>query len=159
MNAVPGNRVNEPIKREDMKMDARVMTVNQVARAASVEPHVVRYYSRIGLLKPKRHPENSYKLFSEVDLKYLRFIRKAQELGYTLSEIGEILQHAVDGESPCPTVREILQRRIEDNRKRVAELLRLQNRMEEALAQWKDRPDGVPDGHTICVLIESMDSA
>ena len=69
------------------------------------------------------------------------------------------MQHAVEGESPCPTVSEILQRRIEDNRKRIEELLRLQNRMEEALAQWNDMPDGVPDGHTICVLIESMDSA
>ncbi len=140
-------------------MDARVMTVNQVAKAARVEPHVVRYYSRIGLLKPKRHPENSYKLLGETDLKYLRFIRKAQELGYTLSEIGEILQHTADGESPCPKVREILQRRIEDNRRKVDELLRLQERMEQALAQSNDMPNGVPDGHTICVLIESMDSA
>lgn len=140
-------------------MDARVMTVNQVATAASVQPHVVRYYSRIGLLKPKRHPENSYKLFSEADLKYLRFIRKAQELGYTLSEIGEILQHAVDDESPCQTVRAILRQRIDDNRKKVEELLRLQNRMEEALAQWNDMPDGVPDGHTICALIDSTDGA
>ena len=139
-------------------MDARVMTVNQVAKAARVETHVVRYYSRIGLLKPKRHPENSYKLFGETDLKYLRFIRKAQELGYTLSEIREILQHTADGESPCPTVRETLQRRIEDNRRKVDELLQLQQRMEQALVQWDDMPDGVPDGHTICVLIESMDS-
>jgi MerR family Zn(II)-responsive transcriptional regulator of zntA len=138
-------------------MDARVMTVTQVAAAASVEPHVVRYYSRIGLLKPKRHPENSYKLFSEADVKHLRFIRKAQQLGYTLSEIAEILRHAVDGESPCPTVREILQRRIEENRRRVEELLRLQQRMEQALEQWKDMPDAMPDGHTICALIESVD--
>ena len=138
-------------------MDSRVMTVNQVATAASVEPHVVRYYSRIGLLKPKRHPENSYKLFTEADLKHLRFIRKAQELGYTLTEIREILQHATEGESPCPTVREMLRRRIDDNRKRVEELLQLQNRMEEALAQWNDMPDGVPDGRTVCSLIEAMD--
>ena len=138
-------------------MDARVMTVTQLAAAASVEPHVVRYYSRIGLLKPKRHRENSYKLFSEADVKHLHFIRKAQQLGYTLSEIAEILHHAADGESPCPTVREILQRRIEENRRKVEELLRLQRRMEQALEHWKDMPDGMPDGHTVCALIESVD--
>ena len=136
---------------------APVMTVNEVARRADVPPHVVRYYSRIGLLKPARHPENGYKLFKQEDVKHLRFIRKAQGLGYTLSEIDEILHHAHHGESPCPVVREILQRHIEENRRKVEALLRLQRRMEEALEQWKAMPDGVPDGHTVCVLIESME--
>jgi hypothetical protein len=57
-------------------------------------------------------------------------------------------------------VTEILQRRIEENRRKVDGLLRLQQRMEQALAHWKDMPDGMPDGHTICTvctLIESVD--
>ena len=137
--------------------DKLYFRIGEVAEIVGVEPHVVRYYSRIGLLKPKRHPENSYKLFSENDVKHLRFIRKAQQLGYTLSEIAEILGHATDGESPCPTVRLILQRRIEENRRKVEELLHLQRRMEQALEQWKDMPDGIPDGHTVCALIESME--
>jgi DNA-binding transcriptional MerR regulator len=83
-------------------MDARVMTVTPAAAAGSVEPHVERYYSRIGLLKPMRHLENSYKLCSEADVKHLRFIRKTQQVGYSLCEIAEILHHAADAGSPCP---------------------------------------------------------
>ncbi len=139
-------------------MDARAMTVNELAKSAGVAPHVVRYYARIGLLKPTRNPENGYKLFSPTDAKHLRFIRKAQGLGYTLSEVEEILHHAHHGHSPCPVVRDILLRRIEENRRKVEELLHLQERMEEALAQWEEMPDGMPNGDTVCVLIESMEN-
>jgi len=131
------------------------MTVSELASTTNVTPHVVRYYTRIGLLKPTRDPRNDYQHFSETDIKHLRFIRKAQELGYTLSEIKEILYHANHGESPCPAVRSILERRIEETRRKVDELQQLQQRMEEALAEWCKMPDSVPDGHTICHLIES----
>jgi len=131
------------------------MTVSELARAANVTPHVVRHYTQIGLLMPTRDPENDYKRFSETELKRLRFIRKARELGYTLAEIGEILHHANHGKSPCPMVRLILERRIEETRRKVDELQQLQRRMEEALAEWCDMPDSVPDGHTVCHLIES----
>nr|VFJ53387.1 MAG: DNA-binding transcriptional regulator, MerR family [Candidatus Kentron sp. DK] len=131
------------------------MKVSELARAAGVTPHVVRHYAQVGLLKPTRDSENNYKQFSESDVKRLRFIRKAQELGYALSEIREILDHADHGESPCPMVRAILERRIDETRRKVDELQRLQRRMEEALTQWCDMPDSLPNGHTVCHLIES----
>lgn len=134
------------------------MTVSQLARRADVEAHVVRYYSREGLLIPQRDPLNGYMLFDESDVRRLHFIRLAKHLGYTLAEIEEILHDADEGESPCPKVRDILAHRIEETRLKVKELTALQRRMEEALALWETLPDGVPDGHTVCHLIESLDA-
>ena len=57
---------------------------------------------------------------------------------------------------PCPRVREILMTRIKENRSHLEELMALQSRMEQALEQWKKMPDGVPDGHSVCHLIESV---
>lgn len=131
-----------------------VATVNGLARAAAVPPHVVRYYTRIGLLRAQRNPDNGYKLFNGAHLHRLRFIRQAQELGYTLAEIRHILNDADKGESPCPLVRKILEQRLEENRRRVRELIELQHRIERALKAWKRMPDGTPDGHTVCHLIE-----
>lgn len=136
--------------------DRLEMTVSQLARQAGVEPHVVRYYSREGLLTPQRNPENGYMIFVASDVHRLQFIRLAKRLGYTLTEIEEILQDADRGESPCPKVRDILSQRIDETRRKVEELIALQVRMEKALKQWEQMPDGVPDGHTVCHLIESF---
>jgi MerR family transcriptional regulator, Zn(II)-responsive regulator of zntA len=132
------------------------MTVIELARKASVTPHVVRHYTRIGLLHPQRDKANGYKLFSRADLKRLLFIRRAKLLGYTLSDIRTILDEAQQGESPCPRVRNIIRKRIEKNRQLIDELEELQSRMKKALWLWEGLPDGIPDGDRVCHLIDSM---
>lgn len=109
------------------------MIVNQIAKAADVEPHVVRYYVRIGLLQPRRNPENGYQHFSESDLTRLRCIRELQAIGLTLNDISQLLD-----DSLCSTrqwddrLRHTLRRRMEENRKRLHQLSALQARMEHA---------------------------
>jgi len=133
-----------------------IYTVTELARRCNTTPHAVRYYTRMGLLRPQRHPNNGYRLYRGADVPWLKFVQQAKSLGYTLKEIREIMQDADDNKSPCPKVREILQKRIDENRQRLNELVALQCRMEQALEQWKDMPDGVPDGHSVCHLIESV---
>ncbi len=134
-----------------------MFTVNELAARAAAPPHVVRYYARIGLLKPRRNRENGYRLFSQQDAQRLLFIRLAKSLGFTLSEIGQITDHADHGESPCGDVRRIIQQRIRENRAKIDAMLNLQDRMESALELWESMPDGVPDGHHVCHLIESLE--
>src|SRR4030067_1126957 len=109
----------------------------------------------MGLLKPQRNPGNRYRLCTQADVRRVRFIRQAKSLGFTLDEIGQVLHDSTLGRSPCPRVREIIQRRIEENRARLQELNVLQRHMERAVEQWKTMPDGVPDGESVCHLIES----
>jgi len=132
------------------------MFVNEVAQRAQVPAHVVRYYTRIGLLKPSNRAENGYKVFIERDLKRLKFIRQAKALGFTLNEIGQILDKASHGKTSCPMVRITIEKRIEENRHKLAKLMVLQQQMEKALAQWNKMPDGMPDGETLCPLIEAI---
>lgn len=132
------------------------MTVVELARKSGVAPHVVRYYTRIGLLHPASNLQNSYRAYEQLDVARLRFIRQAQSLGFTLKEIAQIFEESRRRKSPCPTVREIIQRRIKENSDELNKLMRLQTRMEKALIQWRKMPDGVPDGETVCHLIESV---
>ncbi len=134
-----------------------MLTVTALARECGTTPHTIRYYSRMGLLREKRNPDNEYRLFDATEQNRLRFILRAKELGYTLKEIRAILDDAERGESPCPRVRRILQAHVERNRQRIVELTRLQARMEAALRDWDSMPDGLPDGHSVCHLIESFD--
>ena len=133
------------------------MRVNEIAKKADVTPEVVRYYLRIGLLKSEDKDANGYRRFSKNHLRQLNFIRRAKQLGFKLSEIGEILRMAARKKTPCPMVRDIVERRIGDNRVDLDALRALQRRMERALAHWRGMRNGVPDGHTVCRLIESAE--
>lgn len=135
----------------------KMLTVNELAIQSKAPAHVVRYYTRIGLIKPTTHQENGYRLYAPRDAERLRFIRRAKLLGFTLKEIGEITRHAEYNESPCGEVRTIIRQRIGENRIKIEEMLKLQNRMEHALVQWAEMPNGIPDGHSVCHLIESFD--
>ena len=131
------------------------MKVRELAHRSGVLDHVVRYYTRIGLLKPSRSPHNRYKQYADSDVSRLHFIRQAKSLGYTLSEIAKIFKEASRGKSPCHMVRQIIERRIEENGNRLNELAALQKRMKHALGEWDKLPDGMPDGEGVCYLIES----
>lgn len=131
-------------------------TVTELARRCNTTPHTVRYYTRMGLLRPEQHPDNGYRLYDGSEVPWLIFVQKAKQLGYTLKEIKQIMHDADDAASPCPRVREILQKHIVENRRRLDELTALQTRMEQALAQWEQMPDGMPDGSSVCHLIESV---
>ncbi|HEX22996.1 MAG TPA: MerR family transcriptional regulator [Chromatiales bacterium] len=132
-----------------------MLTVSELSKVAQATPDAIRHYVRIGLLTPSRNPDNGYKLFNGYDIKKVKFICRAKGLGFTLSDIQIIFDHSSAGKSPCPAVRDIIQQRINENRDRLVELNRLQQRMDEALEKWKSMPDGEPDGNAICYLIES----
>lgn len=133
------------------------MHVSEIAAAAGVNPETVRYYTRQHLLHPERNPDNGYHRYSVDDLRRLRFARKARQLGFSLQEISEILHEADEHNSPCPMVRQAFEQRLADVEKQLKELQALRDRMREAMSIWQEMPDGAPDGHTICRLIEHWD--
>jgi Hg(II)-responsive transcriptional regulator len=72
-------------------MAAAAMRIGELAKRAGVNIQTVRYYERRGLLHDPRRRADGYREYTEATLERLRFIKRAQELGFTLSEIGELL--------------------------------------------------------------------
>lgn len=136
-----------------------MLTASVLAKRTGIPIFTVRYYTRIGLLKPSRDLRNGYKLYQQSDKERLKFINNAKNLGFTLSEIEQILSHAEVGDTPCPMVREIVERRIRENREAIREMKRLQKRLEQAAEMWSGMEDAEPDGHSVCQLIESFAGA
>jgi MerR family transcriptional regulator, Zn(II)-responsive regulator of zntA len=132
------------------------MIVSELARAAGVTPHAVRYYSRIGLLSPFKDRANKYRRFGRDDLRRLYFIKKAQRLGFTLDDVARLVKACERREPTCPIVRGIVQQRLAETTAEIRELSDLQQRMRRALVAWEALPDGAPDGETVCHLIESL---
>lgn len=133
-----------------------MFTANTLAKKSDISLYTVRHYTRIGLLKPVRNAHNNYKVYQPSDESRLHFIQAAKSLGFSLAEIKEILNEAKEGNSPCPLVRQIIERRISENRRKIKELQKLQKKMESALTDWNHKTDAMPDGDSVCHLIESV---
>ncbi|MDQ3040798.1 MAG: MerR family DNA-binding protein [Acidobacteriota bacterium] len=133
-----------------------MMTATILAKQSDVSLYTVRHYTRIGLLKPSRNSSNNYKVYQPSDATRLHFIQAAKSLGFSLTEIKEILSEAKHGNSPCPMVREIIERHIEENRRKIKEMQKLQKKMESALTDWKLMDNSMPNGDSVCHLIESV---
>src|SRR3546814_15193279 len=83
-------------------------------------------------------------------------MRSAQQLGFTLAEIEEIIRYSLQRHSPCPLVRDIIRRRLDDTRQQLDRLLAMHERMERALHAWAKLPDSIPTGNNVCALIEAV---
>lgn len=153
------NRLLLPYLNGPCDMIGNMMTASVLAKRTNVPLFTVRYYTRIGLLKPTRNLRNGYKIYKQSDKERLQFIDSAKNLGFSLAEIEEILDHAAHGDSPCPMVREIVEKRVEQSKEKIRELKRLQSRLEKALDMWKTMKNSQPDGHSVCRLIESFAAA
>lgn len=131
------------------------MRVGELANRAMLAPHVVRYYIRVGLLRPRRG-SNGYAEFDESDLTRLVFIRKAQRLGFTLNEIGGLLARHDEGEDVCAQVRSIGRQRKAEKSAELRELRRLNDRLRDALRRWRHSADSSPNDPSICPLIMEL---
>jgi DNA-binding transcriptional MerR regulator len=132
------------------------MKVTEFARRAGVGPEVVRYYVREGLLAPSRNPANGYKLFGNPHLTRIRFIRQAQVLGFTLSEIRGLLARMEADDCPCDDMREQLRINIVENRIRLRQLEERQQLMEGAYANWGRLGSGRAALGQLCQLLERI---
>ena len=132
------------------------MTVAELAKHFQINPDTVRHYVKVGLLTPKRNPNNGYKMFSAADKQRLDFILRAKSLGFSLADIQLIIEQSIKGESPCPQVREIMAARLEETEKRIAQMQATYQQMKTAMQAWQSQKDCMPTGDHICHLIEDF---
>jgi DNA-binding transcriptional MerR regulator len=127
------------------------LRIGEVSRRSGIGVEALRFYERRGLLGRPARTESNYRVYDESVLERLDFIRRAQAVGFTLDEIGEILDESADGRSPCRHVRELARRKLEELDRRLAELRRHRADLARTLAEWDER--GEAEGH-VCGLIE-----
>src|SRR5258708_7557604 len=104
---------------------AEVVHIGKAAQLAGVSVDTIRFYQKLGLTKSATRSAGGYRLFSGEQIRDLQFVRHAQELGFSLNEIKELLalrqkHHA------CSEVQSMLQRKLEDVREKITSLSRLE---------------------------------
>jgi MerR family copper efflux transcriptional regulator len=101
----------------------QALGIGQLAKRGGVGIDTVRYYERNGLLTPRTRLASGYRRYGELELSRLRFIRRAQALGFTLKEVKELL--ALSGQRDVGRVKRSAQAKLADVERRIAALERV----------------------------------
>lgn len=98
-------------------------TIGQLAEAGGVHVETIRYYERRGILQQPPKPESGWRTYGEDSLETLRFVKRAQRLGFSLDEIEELLAlRRRQGPEACEEVRTRMNRKLEETERRLREL-------------------------------------
>jgi MerR family transcriptional regulator, mercuric resistance operon regulatory protein len=125
----------------------------QVAADAGVNVQTLRYYERRGLLPEPPRRDSGYRAYSKDTVAVVRFIKRAQELGFTLGEIDTLLHLAGGGPASCEAVKGLAQEKLLDLDSRM-EGLRVMHDSLQRLVDTCDRPARRRE----CPLIEALGS-
>ena len=114
------------------------LTRSALARAAGVAPSAVRYYERAGVLPEPARTAKGYRVYGPDDVDRLRFVRRAQELGFSLGEIAGLLDLAVSEGDPCDDVRARAEAHRADVAAKVRDLERIRDTLDGLIAACHD---------------------
>jgi len=130
--------------------------IGQMARKTGLTVDAIRFYEKQRLLKPAPRTEGGFRLFSRQDLQHIQFIGRAQELGFSLNEIRELL--ALQGEQveACSDVRDMLAVKLGAVRKTIAELRKLERQLAADLKQCERRLQSGHDNHDACPVLNAI---
>ena len=109
------------------------MRIGQFAELAGTSAKTVRFYEQVGLLPKPRRASNGYRDYGDHDVERLAFIRRAQQLGLSLDDIGEVLAFRDHGETPCRRVVELAEHHLEDVDRRIRELIDIRGELRALL--------------------------
>jgi len=109
------------------------MTIGRLAIAADVHVETIRYYQRRGLLESPRRPSGGVRRYGNAALARLRFIKRAQAIGFSLEEIRELLRlEQVPG---CREARSLAATKLVAVQARIADLERMRSALRRLVAQ------------------------
>lgn len=130
------------------------LKIGEVAKQTGIGVETLRFYERSGLLDAPVRTEAGYRLYGADALATLEFIKRAQMLGFTLSEIKRIIEESRSGESPCDEVRETVRQRLVELDERLRRMQLYRDAVAKTLRQWNKT--GKSAGR-FCGLIESAE--
>jgi DNA-binding transcriptional MerR regulator len=132
------------------KAVSQVAKIGQVAQETGLTIDTIRFYEKQGLLKQSVRTEGGFRLFGNNEIETLKFVRKAQNLGFSLSEIRELLILRADHVPACSHVEELLKQKLAGVEQKIEELRKLEQSLKAALRKCKRALRTAALGHEDC---------
>ena len=128
------------------------LTVGEVARRTAVHIETLRYYERQGLVARPPRSRSNYRLYPEQTVRRVQFIKRAQQLGFSLKEIQEVLALRAEPQAQCADVRERALAKIHEIEHKVRTLQAMHTALTKLVAACAGR-----GAVTDCPILASLD--
>ena len=133
-------------------MNIKPLTIGFLAKAADVNIETIRYYQRIGLITEPDKPLKGFRLYPTDTLKRIKFIKRAQQLGFNLKEVAELLLLGEDTtEDRCDDVRQRAELKREHIDQQINDLQNLRGTLTQLIDSCKSNT-----GTHHCAIVETL---
>ncbi len=113
--------------------------IGEVARATGLSIHTIRFYEAERLLPVASRTESGYRVYSAREIEQLKFIKKAQELGFSLRDIRELLVLKDQNTDPCSHVKALVEEKLQTVGAKRRELANMEKELKRILVQCQQQ--------------------
>jgi len=131
-------------------MGLRGIQIGRASAQTGLSVDAIRFYEKQHLLELPARTEGGFRLFNAEDIQRLQFIRRAQQLGFSLPEIRELLVLERHNDEACSHVRDLLQSKIAIIRSKIRELEGLEAQLRKSLRKCERQLRVSVDSHVHC---------
>ncbi|MGE5145458.1 MAG: Cu(I)-responsive transcriptional regulator [Candidatus Eiseniibacteriota bacterium] len=119
------------------------MNIGEIAARSGMPPKTIRYYESVGLIDAAERTDSGYRVYDERDLRILRFIHRARDLGFSVKAVGELLALWRDPHRTSAEVKELARAHVGDIDRKIAELQAMRHAVLDLMERCHgdDRPD------------------
>jgi MerR family mercuric resistance operon transcriptional regulator len=118
---------------EEKNKDRGTYKIGEVARRANVNKETVRYYEKRGLIPKPDRRRSGYRIFTQRHIEQIKFIKRAQELGFTLKKIKELLELRTDEGTTCSEIQSEAQKKYQDVVEKINDLKRIKSTLTDLI--------------------------
>lgn len=124
------------------------LTIGRLAKSLSINIETIRFYERKGLIVQPAKPDSGFRRYSNEIAQRISFIKSSQKLGFTLSEISNLLKL---NDQPCHKVQELAIQKLDSVSERIEELKKLEKSLKQLVRQCANNKD-----QSNCPIIDSL---
>ncbi len=128
----------------------KLVTIGKASSLTGVSAKMIRYYEEIGVLKKASRTDAGYRLYNQAHIQQLGFIRRARNLGFSMTEIQSLLKFWLDTDRESRNVKQLALSHLQEINAKILEL----EQMREVLQELADKCDG--DDNPDCPILEGL---
>lgn len=129
--------------------------IGELAARCGITTDTLRFYEKNGLLSPALRSESGYRLYSEEDARHLTFILRAKGMGFSLSEIQELLNIETNrADWVCADVKAVVEAKAHALQQKIDDMTRLR----DALQELADACCGGPESAISCSILDTLET-
>lgn len=137
-----------------MNVHVRVLTIGAIAKAAGVTTPTIRYYEEIGLLPPAGRTARGQRIYGDIDLERVTFIRRCRDFGFSIDQVRLLAGLSISPDRDCGEVRDIAKTHLGEVRIKLLELQALEKSLEGFVDQCEVACAGGPGRD--CVVFKDL---